>query len=158
MSETSTQLSVELMGILDRFGKLNMAVKRRMKIKAGEFGVLFFIYSSPRARDEGITASLISDALSVSQPTVTPIISQLEASGYITKERDSADRRAYRICITPAGQEVVKKNFDALLESIHELICHLGVDDAKTLISLLEKSVDFLSSNVRRGRADAQNA
>jgi DNA-binding MarR family transcriptional regulator len=45
----------------------------------------------------------ISDALKLEPATVTPLLKRLEASGYLSRDRSTADPRALSVELTPTG-------------------------------------------------------
>ena len=53
-------------------------------------------------RNEGITQSELADVLEVERPTLGRLLDRLEASGWVRREADPADRRAKRVFITEA--------------------------------------------------------
>ena len=50
---------------------------------------------------EGPTQTKLAEALDIARPSVGALIDHLESSGYVSRERDSSDRRVWRIVSTP---------------------------------------------------------
>ena len=54
--------------------------------------------------------------LDVSGATAVQVVDQLERRGLVTRERDPADRRAYRLRLTPEAEPVVERAAEVALE------------------------------------------
>ena len=57
-----------------------------------------------RAAAGGERAARLAERLAVRKPTLTAIADGLVNAGLLLREADSADRRAIRLALTPAGQ------------------------------------------------------
>lgn len=49
-----------------------------------------------------ITVAMVAEAVQLSAPTVSRILDKMEKSGYVTRERNSKDRR--RVCVSLTGE------------------------------------------------------
>ena len=56
-------------------------------------------------RRDGITQSELAEKIEVTQATLTNILHRMEASGLITRQRDTDDSRFLHIFLTDAGRE-----------------------------------------------------
>ena len=56
-------------------------------------------------REAFLYPSRIAEMLFCDRPTATVVINNMEAQGWITRERDPDDRKRVRVCITAAGRE-----------------------------------------------------
>jgi DNA-binding MarR family transcriptional regulator len=65
--------------------------------------------------------------LDVSAATVVQIVDHLEERGLVTRERDAADRRAYRLHLTADAERVVE---EATTISLHVLADRVGAPDS----------------------------
>jgi DNA-binding MarR family transcriptional regulator len=71
------------------------------------------------------TVGGLGEKLFLESNTLTPILKKLEAMGYVTRQRDSADERQVLVGLTPKGRALREKaNSDALSEA-----CGLSFDE-----------------------------
>jgi len=55
---------------------------------------------------DGQTVGELGDQLFLESNTLTPLIKRLEAAGYLTRRRDTADERVVRVFLTEAGRDL----------------------------------------------------
>jgi MarR family transcriptional regulator, organic hydroperoxide resistance regulator len=60
-------------------------------------------------KHDGITQSELAETIEVTQATLTNILNRMEASGLVTRQRDSEDARCSRIHLTEEGREKLKQ-------------------------------------------------
>jgi len=87
------------------------AVVRALSRSLGEIGlkipqldILMNIYRHP-----GISQHDLARRLLVGRSNITMLLPQLEKDGVVLRESDPADRRAMRLSLTPAGEEVLMR-------------------------------------------------
>jgi DNA-binding MarR family transcriptional regulator len=83
------------------------------------------------------TQGQLGELLDVSPATVVQIVDHLEERGLVTRERDPADRRVYRLHLTADAERVVE---EAATISVHVLADRFGTAggrDRKDLVRLL---------------------
>ncbi len=61
------------------------------------------------SRHPGLALGDLSRKMYLHPSTVTGVIDRLESKGYVTRDRDSADRRVVNVKLTPAGQDLAAK-------------------------------------------------
>ncbi|WP_243683766.1 MarR family transcriptional regulator [Methanosarcina barkeri] len=78
-------------------------------------------------RKDGLSQETIAKTLKVSKATSTRAIKNLEKEGYVYRQRDENDLRAYRVYLTEKGKEVRKVILEKLVFlSMHSFrISHL---------------------------------
>lgn len=54
--------------------------------------------------EDGQTVGALGDRLFLESNTLTPMIKRLEAAGFVTRRRDSADERVVRVSLTDRGR------------------------------------------------------
>jgi DNA-binding MarR family transcriptional regulator len=77
-----------------------------------------------RSRPPGLRLSELADRLAVNRSTASESVTALERKGLLERRPDSADRRAIRIALTPAGEAAATELAewpDLLLEVVDEL-------------------------------------
>lgn len=85
-----------------------------------------------------LTLGELSTAEGVRPPTMTRVVSCLEAAGFVARSADPADRRVAHVTVTPHGQRFLDRNRhrkDAFLASRLEA---LRPDDRATLARAVE--------------------
>ena len=61
------------------------------------------------AGEAGLLAGEVGERLITRSPDVTRLIDRLEKRGLVARKPDLADRRAVRICMTPAGEQLIAR-------------------------------------------------
>ncbi len=77
--------------------------------------------------------------IGVSRPSATIMVKQLEAGGYLVKERDAVDRRSFRILLTGAGREIAQAHAGIHRELARQLILKVDGEIKPALERALEQ-------------------
>jgi len=99
-----------------------------------QFGVLEVLYHKGPLR----ICDIIEKTLSTSG-NMTVVIRNLEKLGYITKERDPEDKRAFIICSTKKGYDVISEVFPRHLIDLEKALSNLDMQEKSNLLALLKK-------------------
>lgn len=100
----------------------------------GQFMFLLELY-----RQDGRSQEELSDKLSIDKGTTARAIKKLEDNGFLTRERDKNDKRAYKIYLTDKGKDV-KTNILEVLDIWNDILTStLSEEEKGTLDSLLNK-------------------
>jgi MarR family transcriptional regulator, transcriptional regulator for hemolysin len=107
------------------------------------------------ARNPGVTQRTIAEALEVREITAGRLVDRLCEEGYLRRDENPSDRRAYCVYLTPAAQPVLDR-LDVLAK-MHEAVIFAGFDagDLDRLESLLD-TVGRNLSDFRNQRAAAK--
>jgi MarR family transcriptional regulator for hemolysin len=91
------------------------------------------------ARNPGATQRTIAEALEVREITAGRLVDRLCEEGYLRREENPSDRRAYCVYLTPGAQPVLDKLDE--LAKIHETTIFAGLQaqDQEKLDGLLDK-------------------
>ena len=93
------------------------------------------------------TAQLdLARALGIESPTLTRHLDNLEQSGLVVRRQSEADRRAVRVELTEAGEEVHERMLAAVIAFNRRLQAGIGRDELEQLEGLLDR----LAENVSR--------
>ncbi|HYO89439.1 MAG TPA: MarR family transcriptional regulator [Candidatus Limnocylindrales bacterium] len=84
------------------------------------------------------TLSDLAERLSVSAPSMSATVSTLEARGWLTRERDTDDRRIVWIALTEEGQRAYEDSQRQVAERIALLLEPLSSDEREQLAGSLE--------------------
>lgn len=91
-----------------------------------------------------VRPSFLAEQLTLDLSTVSRQLTALESSGWLARERDPDDRRAFLVRITPEGKRVLDLNLAARRALLRELITdwseHERLEFAR-LLGLLNKSL-----------------
>lgn len=138
MFKDENQLANKLMEVFTQFRRLHMKQSPIEGLTPGEVMLLIRINKLVQPEEQGIKVSDISSSMRVAPPSITQLINNLEAGGYVERSMDKSDRRAVRVKLTKKGEEVVGKATEVFFQSINGLIEYLGEEKSKDLINIME--------------------
>ncbi len=95
---------------------------------------LLFLY-----RQESVTQDAMSKHFYVDKATTARAILELEEQGYVYRQVDQNDKRAYRVFLTEAGRAMEPVIRSALNDWAEVLTSNLTEDERKTAYDLLER-------------------
>lgn len=82
---------------------------------------------------EGLTASALARAFSVSMPTISKLIDRLVAQGLVERRATVSDQRARLLVPTPLGRAVVGQTLAARPELGEDVLAGLSLDELRAL-------------------------
>lgn len=100
----SDQIFHQFLTLLHAQRQYARQIETEQNIKPRDFSVLRFLLESGSATISEIGAYLHSSA-----STTSILITQLETSGYVSRNRSAEDNRVVIVSLTPAGQEIAEK-------------------------------------------------
>jgi DNA-binding MarR family transcriptional regulator len=101
------------------------------------FGVL-----SNLAAAEGQSQQQLADALGIHRNNMVALVDEMEAAGWLKRQRSHTDRRAFELHLTPAGRALVAKINQMIPELDATLAAGLTVAEQKQLRLLLRQLAD----------------
>ncbi|HDN50772.1 MAG TPA: MarR family transcriptional regulator [Thermoplasmatales archaeon] len=123
---------------------IHMYIDRRLErygIGSGQFPFLMRLY-----RNDGVNQETLARFLDVDKATSARAIKKLEDAGYVRRERDAEDSRAYRIFLTEKGKSV-KPAIKNISRELREVALSGFTGKEKDLIILLlERMIRNISS------------
>ncbi|HET8688894.1 MAG TPA: MarR family transcriptional regulator [Methanosarcina sp.] len=105
------------------------------RIGSGQFDFLMVLY-----RKDGISQETLAKTLKVSKATSTRAIKNLEKEGYVYRQRDENDLRAYRVYLTEKGQEVRNVILEKLSLFVDTLLSDFTPDERELFRKLIRKA------------------
>ena len=87
----------------------------------------------------GPTGAALARDLAHDKGAMTRIIDALAERGWLTRERDSGDRRAVRLALTPEGQAVMERGRERVLACWNGWLAGMPEADVGTLIATLQR-------------------
>jgi MarR family transcriptional regulator for hemolysin len=115
------------------------AVTREFDRRLGAHGgnrPMWFIYLA-LSEEEHITQRDLAKSVGITDATLTHHLNNLEARGFVNRERDTHDRRVQRIAFTDTGRAAFDEMRDAAIAYDLELRKMLGPDAVAALQSAL---------------------
>lgn len=94
----------------------------------------------------GISAGELAGRVSLSQATVTDIVSRLEQRGLLSRQRSSEDRRRVLIQTTAAGREVIATAPPLLQETFVRRFVELRSWEQMLLLSSLQRIAELMDA------------
>lgn len=94
------------------------------------------------ADGRGRTVSEVGAAVGIRPTTLTGVLDRLEKRGHITRGVHAGDRRAVRIELTKAGQEVAEVVHEAMLEFETRALEQFSARDLKKFRTMLQALTD----------------
>lgn len=105
-----------------------------------QFSALCVIRDNP-----GISQADLAAAIEVDRPRMVPILDALERQGWTERKTGTSDRRVRRICLTPAGEDILgqlDRRFEAHQQRLESRI---GTEGMAQLAGILGKLSGRLS-------------
>jgi DNA-binding MarR family transcriptional regulator len=134
MAELLDDVLISLRRILRATSIHSRKLGRSVGITAPQLMVLRAVNAN-----DGLTASEVARAVSLSQATITTIVSRLEERGLLARERSSVDRRRVHVSLTAAGRDVLTEAPQPLQESFSRRFEALPRWEQHQLVSSLER-------------------
>ena len=93
------------------------------------------------------TTSEIATKIHVANSTIVGILDRLEAKKYITRQRDTVDRRKVFVSATAQGKKLIKIAPSPLQDKLSESLANLPELEQAAIALSLEKIVDLMGVN-----------
>ncbi|HII02695.1 TPA: MarR family transcriptional regulator [Methanosarcinaceae archaeon] len=104
-------------------------------IGSGQFDFLMVLY-----RKDGISQETLAKKLKVSKATSTRAVRSLEKGGYVYRQVDEADRRAYKVYLTDKGKEMRGVVLEKLVAFVDPLLSDFTPEEKEMFRQLLQKA------------------
>ena len=142
-------LTQELFQLMKQFPRPKLKQSSIDGLTRSEYELLVMLVMSTKDSKGAFTVTEISNLLQVTPAGVTHLINPLEEAGYIERLPDPHDRRIVRIGLTAKGTQTAETLISEVQENLIGLVNHLGVEDSKTLIRLMSKSIEFFAAQFK---------
>lgn len=103
-------------------------------VGAGQFMFLLELY-----RGDGRSQEDLAETLNIDKGTTARAIKKLEEEGFLIREKDKIDKRAYKLYLTPKGKNVKKDIYEVLSKWEIYMTSNLTEDESDLLRCLLQK-------------------
>lgn len=115
-------------------------ILKKYELSSGSYPYLFLLKDN-----EGINQNLISEKLGYDKAMSTRTIAKLMELGYLKREKDERDSRAYKIYLTEKSKVII----DELMEKIDDLIEIITKNLTKEEKAITMKALTTILDNVR---------
>ena len=105
------------------------------RIGSGQFDFLMVLYHR-----DGISQETLAKILKVSKATSTRAIQNLEKEGYVYRQRDENDLRAYRVYLTEKGKEMRDVILEKLISFVDTLLSDFTPEEKEIFRLLIHKA------------------
>jgi DNA-binding MarR family transcriptional regulator len=122
----------------------NKVVKDTGKISGVDFSISQLKALSAFREDRMYTMGELSRNASVTMPTMTEMIDNLEKNSIVQRLRDVHDRRVVKVCLTEKGKEMRKNFMDRRRSELKNIFGKLSREDRQELMNAMEKAFNVL--------------
>lgn len=121
------------------------------RVGSGQFEFLLFLYHK-----DGVSQETLAKLLKVSKATSARAIRDLEKEGYVYRQRDEHDNRAYKVYLTEKGKEMRNVIFEKLTSFMDFLFSDFTLEEKEILKLLLRKaSIKLFEPGLKPPPADS---
>lgn len=108
------------------------------------FGVMTFLRHEPEPDPErgSLSQQAIGERLRIDRTTMVALIDELERAGYVKRERNPDDRRAYVISLTAAGRRTHARAEKAVDEHALQFFGQISEPERQELHRLLARLIE----------------
>jgi len=93
-----------------------------------------------------VSLSVLARAVHLSQPTVTGIVDRLERRGFVARTRDSRDRRAVNLAVTPAGGDLLHRAPSLLQDRFRRELAKLRDWEQNQTLATLQRIAEMMEA------------
>jgi DNA-binding MarR family transcriptional regulator len=93
-------------------------------------------------KHNGASQEKISDVLKIDKTTTAKALKKLEDNGYVSRERDEKDRRAYNVYLTPKARDILPFVKETVGSWEREVMAEMTEEEFMLLEKLLGKMVE----------------
>jgi DNA-binding MarR family transcriptional regulator len=134
-SSAAPQLVHDIVATADLFLRESTRLFRPHGLTAAQFNVLNILAAPERAA--GLSQRELADALVVDRSNVTGLVDRLEEAGWVRRADDAADRRVYRVRLTPSGRRLWEKVAPGYADVVRQVTARLDEKSMRATLALL---------------------
>ncbi len=112
------------------------AALKPLDLSVAQFDALANLYRADAISQQELAARLL-----VTKGNVTGLVNRLTERGWVRRQSDPGDRRAYRLVLTPAGKRIAERALVVQRKLVDEMMGALQVDERAALRELLSRLV-----------------
>ncbi len=134
-SANDRRLVHDIVATADLFLRESARLFRPRGLTAPQFNVLNLL--AGRTDGAGFSQRELADTLVVDRSNVTGLLDRMETAGWVRREDDPADRRVYRVRLTPAGRKLWQKVAPGYADVVTQVCARLGEKQIAETLALL---------------------
>lgn len=100
----------------------------------GQFMFLLELY-----RGDGRSQEDLAETLNIDKGTTARAIKKLEEEGFLTREKDEIDKRAYKLYLTDKGKDIKESLYEVMLKWEIHITYNLTDEESELVKTLLQK-------------------
>lgn len=110
----------------------------RWDLGPSQFNVLNLLHGAP----DGLSQSELSRELIMHRSNVTGLVDRLEARGLLQRKEEKADRRAYRVVLTPAGERLMREILPGYHSGAEQILGSLSEKRVREIMADLQHAAE----------------
>lgn len=130
----------DIVATADLFLRESQRLFRPHGLTAPQYNVLNLL--AAHAPGTGYSQRELADTLVVDRSNVTGLIDRMESGGWVRRVDDPADRRVYRVQLTPNGRKLWQKVSPGYADVVSQVTARLDpkqIEDTRTLLGVLRE-------------------
>lgn len=148
-AELSAALLVAGRSLGNSSSMLLTACADRLGLHTTDWGCVLLLNE---AQPQALTAGQLAELTGLTTGAVTGVLDRLEASGFVTRERDPRDRRRVIVRLVPEAMARIQPLFDGLIADMSALHRDYADDELAVVVDMLTRSSEILRTHARRIR------
>lgn len=130
-----------------RIKLLSQVIGRKFQERLEPFGLTAFhwVVLCCLWKEDGLATSSIGERLQQVGGTLTGVLDRMEERGLVRRERDTRDRRIWRIWLTDAGKQLEEVLPPIAVEIREEAMAGMAVPDRELFSTLIDRAIANLS-------------
>jgi DNA-binding MarR family transcriptional regulator len=118
-------------------GAMNNFVNRMLReSNLADISVAYFAVLQALWENDGLSISDLGERARLEKSTMTSLIDRMEGAGLLSREDHPTDRRAYKICLTGRGKELVDKLDEVVSRAYNHLTRGIPEKDLQKSIAV----------------------
>jgi DNA-binding MarR family transcriptional regulator len=113
-------------------------------------GLVYFIIELSQV--EWLNMSDLSAAVGVDNAYATRAVEKLSALGYVKKDPDERDRRAYRISLTPSGRKIAERVTKTMKQWVETIVAGVSLKDILTVNRVFDRFYQNAIRGMEKGK------
>jgi len=133
------QLTIAVLATADAFLRESQRLFRPLGLTGAQYNVLNVLADTP----EGMSQRELSDVLVVDRSNVTGMLDRMQKAGWVQRQDDPADRRVYRVTLTPVGRQLWARadaQYRAVVAQVTQGLPAKRIQETIAVLQLLEKA------------------
>jgi DNA-binding MarR family transcriptional regulator len=130
-----SEVILNLMRTTDALARGGEEILRLVGLSPNQYNVLRILRG---AREQGLCCREVADRMITRDPDITRLVDRLERRGFLTRSRESKDRRIITVRITLDGLKTLKELDRPMEEYNRNRLSHMDKADLRKLLEMLE--------------------